>query len=265
MKRSLKLLSLLLLLVVVMTGCGKKDPKTQLENALEKMEDVKGVTLKMDANIEATSEGTTMTMAIGMNGDFYGEGKEAAGHYTANISLFGMNQEVEMYTEVKDGYVYNYTKSEDGWTYTKNEYKETEFEKDDLTEILDKAKTIKEEKSDKDGYTKLVVTVSKETINEAMKDESVASALDSEESVELKEDFSFNVYLKDGYVSIVEIDLGKVIMDSMTSEETEGNDMKATLTVELTNYNKVEKITVPEEVTKNAKEETAISSDLPEE
>ena len=96
-----------------------------------------------------------------------------------------------------------------------------------------------------------------------MKSETV-SELAGENSVEIKNDLSFNVYLKDGYLSIVELDLGKFIKDSVSAEELEKGEIKAVISIELNDINKADKVTIPEEVTKNATEEkdTEISTDL---
>lgn len=265
MKKNLKFLSILVAVILVLTGCGtKKDAKTQLSDAIEKTKKMESAAIKLDVKAEMTSEGTTMALGLGMNGNVSGTGKDMKSHLNANVSFFGMNQETEMYTEVKDNYMYTYTKEDGKWTYTKEEYKEEEtISTEKVTEILNKAKSIKEEKSDKKGYTKLVVTVGADTLNEAMKSETV-SELAGETSAEIKNDLSFNVYLKDGYLSIVELDLGKFIKDSVSAEELEKGEIKAVISIELNDINKADKVTIPEEVTKNATEEkdTEISTDL---
>lgn len=260
MKKSLKFFSLLIALLVIMTGCDttKKDAKEQLEDAIKKTSESKGITLKLDASMEATAEGTTMTVSLGMNGDYYNDDTPTS-HFTTNVSLLGMSQEMEMYTEVKDGYNYTYTKSGDKWTYTKSEYKKEETSTEQIKEVLDNAKSVKEEKTDKKGYTKLVVTVDKDKINEAMKDESISSLVSDD--TKINSDITMNVYLKDGYVSIIEMDLGNVLKDALAdSEDSSDANVKATITIEMSNFNKVDKISVPEDVTKNATEET--DSDL---
>ena len=56
MKKSLKFLSLLLMVMLVLTGCKKEDPKKQLENALEKLEKAESVSLKLDADLSIISK-----------------------------------------------------------------------------------------------------------------------------------------------------------------------------------------------------------------
>lgn len=258
MKKGLKFLSLFVALLIIMTGCDntKKDAKSELEDAIKKTSEVKGVALKLDASMEASAEGTTMTISLGMNGDFYNADTPTS-HFKTNVSLLGMSQEVEMYTEVKDGYNYTYTKSGDKWTYTKSEYKKEEASTEKIKEVLDNAKSVKEEKTDKKGYTKLVVTVDKDKINEAMKNENVSELVSDDAKVNT--DITMNVYLKDGYVSIIEMDLGNVLKDAIADNENSNStdsNVKAKITVEMNNFNKVDKISVPEDVTKNATEET---------
>lgn len=258
MKKEFKFFGLLIALLVIMTGCEstKKDAKGELEDAIKKTSEVKGLALKLDASMEASAEGTTMTVNLGMNGDFYNDNTPTS-HFTTNVSLFGMSQTMEMYTEVKDGYNYTYTKSGDKWTYTKSEYKKEETSPEQIKKVLDNAKTVKKEKTDKKGYTKLVVTVDKDKINEAMKNETVSNLVSND--TKIGTDITMNVYLKDGYISIVEMDLGNILKDALAnSENSNSNDanVKAKITIEMSNFNKVDKITVPEDVTKNATEET---------
>ncbi len=255
MKKSLKFFSLLIALLVIMTGCDttKKDAKGKLEDAIKKTSEAKGITLKLDASMETSAEGTTMAVKLGMNGDYYNDDIPTS-HFTTNVSLLGMSQEMEMYTEVKDGYNYTYTKSGDKWTYTKTEYKKEDTSTEQIKKALDNAKTVKEEKTDKKGYTKLVVTVDKDKINEAMKNENVSKLVDND--TQINSDITMNVYLKDGYVSIIEMDLGNFLKDALAASEDSSNaNMKATITIEMSNFNKVDKISVPEDVTKNATEE----------
>lgn len=264
MKKSLKFFSLLIAILVMMTGCNttKKGAKEQLEDAIKKTSEVKGVTLKLDASMEATAEGTTMTVNLGMNGDYYNDDTPTS-HFKTNVSLLGMSQEMEMYTEVKDGYNYTYTKSGDKWTYTKSEYKKEETSPEQIKKVLDNAKSVKEEKTDKKGYTKLVVTIDKDKINEAMKNENINDLVSDDTKV--SSDVTMNVYLKDGYVSIVEMDLGNVLKDALAnSDDSNDANVKAKITIEMSNFNKVDKVSVPEDVTKNAKEETSSNSLLSE-
>lgn len=264
MKKSLKFFSLLIAILVMMTGCNttKKGAKEQLEDAIKKTSEVKGVTLKLDASMEATAEGTTMTVNLGMNGDYYNDDTPTS-HFKTNVSLLGMSQEMEMYTEVKDGYNYTYTKSGDKWTYTKSEYKKEETSPEQIKKVLDNAKSVKEEKTDKKGYTKLVVAVDKDKINEAMKNENINELVSDDTKV--SSDVTMNVYLKDGYVSIVEMDLGNVLKDALAnSDDSNDANVKAKITIEMSNFNKVDKVSVPEDVTKNATEETSSNSLLSE-
>ncbi len=257
MKKSLKFLSLFIAILIVMTGCetsNTKDAKTQLEDAIKKTSEAKGMALKLDASMEAAAEGTTMTVKLGMNGDFYNDDTPTS-HFTTSVSLLGMSQESEMYTEVKDGYNYTYTKSGDKWTYTKSEYKKEDASPEQIKKVLDNAKSVKQEKSDKKGYTKLVVTVDKDKLNEAMKNESISELVSNDTKIDT--DITMNVYLKDGYVSIIEMDLGDVLKSALANSENSNNNanVKATITIEMSKFNKVDKISIPEDVTKNATEE----------
>lgn len=252
MKRSLKFLSLLLMVMLVLTGCKKEDPKKQLENALEKLEKAESVSLKLDADLSVSAEGTTMAIGLGLNGDY--SLKTKAGHFKANVSMFGMNEESEMYMEEKDGYTYSYEKDDEGWTYTKTAVTEDEKKETKAADVLKEFKSVKEVKSDKKGYTKLEVVISKDKLNDTMKEneEMVSELVDGEMAI--NKDVTLNVYLKDGEIRFITLDLADLLKDAM-GEEAASADMKAVITLELSNYNKNNDLKVPEEVTKNAKEE----------
>lgn len=266
MKRSLKYFTLLVALLVVITGCsfGKKDSKTQLEDAINKTTDAKSAKVKMDLTASASMQGTTLDISMTADAEEYQQSDDVlSGHAKVNMSLLGMSQSSEVYMDVKDGYLYTYTGSDGEWTYTKSEYKVADkLSKEKISEYVNKAKEIKEEKSDKKGYTKLFVTISSDEINKLYND----SELKTEEvSNVVSKDVTFTVYLKDGYVTIVEMDLTDTIKDLVSqlgsyAEELKNLDVSAKLSVEFSDFNKVDKITVPEDVINNATEETDASS-----
>ncbi len=256
MKKRLKYLSIVILLLVMVTGCGIKDPKTQLSDAIEKVNSAKSFNIKMDGNLSLAAQGAEVKGSVNISGDVNIENDEPSAHYTGNISipLLGGDQQLEGYVKTKDGKVYTYSKTDGDWTVEEEEYKKEDFSIDQIKETLDKAKSIEKVDSDKKGYTKLVVTVSNSDINNAMN-----SVSDGElSSAQLTDDFKFNVYLKKGYLSIIEIDLTDMLSKLMSTETSNSSDTSASakITIELSNFNKVDKITVPSDVENNAKSNT---------
>lgn len=255
MKRSLKYLSILVALLVIVTGCGTKDPKTQLSDAINKVNDAKSFSVKMDGNLSMSSQGMEIKASVNVSGDVNLENDEPTAHYTGSLSIpmLGGDQPLEGYIKTKDGKVYTYTKEDSSWDVETADYKKEDYSMDKIKEALDKAKSVEKVDSDKKGYTKLVVTVSSSDINNAMNDVSDGELSDAQ----LTDDFKFNVYLKDGYLSIIEIDLTDALTKLMSSETSNSAEVSssAKFTIELSNFNKVDKVTIPSEVENSAKSE----------
>ena len=253
MKKSFKYLSLLIAIIFIITGCSSKDPKTQLEDASKKTADANSFSYEMNLNAEITAESQSTSIGLKSSGDYYLKDKKPTAHMNTNISLLGMSQEAEQYVTVKDNTLYTYTKSDDEWTYTKSEFKEDSFDTSKITDYVKDAKEVKSVKSDKKGYTKLEVVVSADKLNEAL-NSTGADELLSEENISAKvnKDLTLNVYLKGGYISIIEVDLSDVLKDALSSLLSSG-DAKVTFSIELKDHNKVKEVKVPSDVENSAK------------
>ena len=151
----------------------------------------------------------------------------------------------------------------------------------DSEKFIKLVKSLKEEKTDKKGYTKLVVTFDKDKINEEIKksadktieeyqNDTKTTSEEKNEAIEkakkisdnglLSKDIKVNIYIKDGYIAIVDVDLSELIScvskDSLSEEEKKQIDdlnLEAKLTIELSNFNKIEKIEIPADA-KNGKD-----------
>ena len=224
MKNTLKYLGTMFAMVLLMTGCGSKSAEDTFIEAIDKTNDVKSLKFAMKVDASVSAQGTTM--GIGMN--IEGEGAEEAAHLTGKVSVLGMGQEMEVYTLKKDDVMYTYKKDESGkWTYSKEAFNKEKKNTEEVLKKLKEYKSIKKVKSDKKGYTKL-------------------------EDVKIEKNLVINVYIKDGYISIVSVDLTDLAKDLVKEQ---GYEVKATITMEMSKFNKVSKVTVPEEVINNAKEE----------
>ena len=259
MKKVVKYLSLLIIVLLATTGCGsKKDPKKMLEDALNKMKDVKTMAMKVDIAVGMKAEGMSLEMSMNVSGEV---DENHNVYMKVGASLLGYNQSSETYMIHKDGYTYNYTNDGEGWVYTVEEYEgieelTAEEKNEEIDKFLDSIKEVKEEKSDKEGYTKLNVTIDKVKMNEMISD--------SQEDVEfnLEKDMVFNVYIKDGYIEIIEMDISELVNKIMSENETEVNmNMTAKVTFELNNFNKIDSIVLPKEIEESATLENSFEYD----
>lgn len=250
-----------ILLLLFITGCGKKDPEKQLKNAIEKTENANSVKMKFGLNYGIEMQGISMNMSFTGDQDIYKENEESiSAHGTYKIGTFGMNQSSESYVTLKDGYLYTYVKDEDGqWTYSKIEYKNNNDYKDKVIKVLDSATKVKSEKSEKKGYEQLSVTINivdalKQFDNIIPKDslDEINKQLDNNSMKEI----TFTVYLKDGYISVIEMSLENILKNMLKdiSDEYDDINFNGLLTISMDDYNKVSKIEIPDDVINNAKE-----------
>ncbi len=262
MKKNFKYFSLVfILLLLFITGCGKKDPEKQLKDAIEKTENANSVKMKFGLNYGIEMQGISMNMSFTGDQDIYKENEESiSAHGTYKIGTFGMNQSSESYVTLKDGYLYTYVKDEDGqWTYSKIEYKNNNDYKDEVIKVLDSATKVKSEKSDKKGYEKLSVTLN---IDGVLKQLDGVVPKDSIDEINKQldktsiKDFKLTIYLKDGYISIVDMNLDHILKNMLKdiSDEYDDINFNGLLTIVMYDYNKVSKIEIPDDVINNAKE-----------
>lgn len=251
MKKAVKYLSLLIMLLLVATGCGsKKDPKEMLKEALNNMKDMKSTAIKMDIEMGINAEGLSLSMDMNVEGKMDEHGNT---YSKTSASMFGYNQTEEGYIINKNGFTYTYTNDGEGWEYTVEDYVEDEELSDEeldkeIDKFLDTIKDIKEEKTDRDGYTKLVLTIDYAKMNEILKETEETS---EEVEFKLEKDMVLTIYIKDGYVAIIEMDVSDIMNQAMAEDGINMN-MTAKLTLELNDFNKVDTIVLPQEVEENA-------------
>lgn len=253
MLKKLKSLSLLLIIALVLTGCDQSSAEKKLKDARDKMQDVNAANIKMKADVNMAVSGSNMSLIMSMDGAFQGTDKDAKTHMNMSVSLLGMEQKTEMYSEIKDDYIYNYVKNNDEWSYTKEKYTDVTINKQ-VADMLQEFTSVKEEKTDKKGYTKLKVVLNKDKVNKMLNSSLMEAMMQNKiDSLKISKDLEVTVYLKDGYISIMEFDLGDIFKD-LAGEELKDTDVDFKLSIELSDFNQVDKITIPEDVKKNAKE-----------
>lgn len=258
MKQFLKYFSVMIMVLVLSTGCGKgKDAKKILEDATANMKDIESMSMKLNLEMGIDVQGSTLSMNMSADMDV-DKNENMYGTYT--VSAMGVKEDVEMYMITKDGYKYAYLKpaSSGEWQYTKeeavveNEEEDTELT-EEMNEMFESMTNIKEVESDKDGYTKLEVTVDMEKFNDLMAEYEAGEELPTFSS---ETDITMNLYIKDNYIRIMEIDFTDLMKDMVEQNQEEyGSVTYSTLkmTIEIGDFNKIDEIVVPEEIVNNAK------------
>lgn len=236
MKRLKYLLPLIILLLV---GCSAT-PKIELEKAILKTKNIKSTSINIDLDMEIPVLNTKMGISANVNGDLVNLDKEMKTHLNTNIN-FLVNLKSEVYSYIEDGYVHTYTKNNNKWKYTKTKLEKSNnktISKDDLVSMLETFKDVKEVTSDKEGYTKLLVTLNKDSLSNLYK----KYITDDKFNITIEKDVEANIYIKDGYISIIDMDLSNVIKNENTTLK---------ITISLDNINKVKDFDIPEEVLKS--------------
>lgn len=257
--KKLKYLVFLLITVLCVTGCGKKtDAAQELKDAFLKMKGTEAISLK--ASITMGSDEMKIPYVVDLS--YSKDGM----HMSAGVTLFGMEQKEEIYM-LKTGdevYTYIYDMEEGMWSYTKGSTDLGTVDMDDMPddkeidETIDKLigafDEVKKVKSDKDGYEKYEMSISKKTLLESAK-EDVENEEELKEIDESFKDFpdalTFTIYLKDGEVSIISMDLSNI--EIPTDELPEGMNMKLfDFTIELVARNENVRIEIPKSVEESA-------------
>lgn len=266
MMKDIKYFGLILVLfLVLITGCGKKDPDKQLKDAIEKTENAKSATVKFGLNYGIDMQGISFGVSFTGEEDVYKKNEDnVSAHGTYSMKTFGINQSTENYIVQKDGYLYTYFKDENGqWTYSKTEYKKDNEDNDykgKVIKVLDSATKVKSEKSDKKGYKKLSVTLNIDDVlkcfNEIIPKDSLDEMSEQLDNISMK-DVTFTVYIKDGYISVIEIDLEDILKKFTKDLGNEFGQIEphGVFTISIYDYNNVSEIKVPDEIINNAKEE----------
>lgn len=232
-----------LIILLVLTGCGS--PKQQLEGAIIKMKNMKSTSIDVKADMEVPVLGQKLKVSLNVNGDMVNLNSKnnIKTHLNTNMNLL-VNINTESYSYIKDDYVYTYTKNNNKWTYTKSKIEDStnkiNFSKEDIVNMLETFKSVEASESDKDGYTKLLVTLNKDSINELYN----KYASDTSNKINIEKDVVATIYLKDGYISIIDMDLTDMIKSD--------SDISAHITISLTNINKVKDFDIPNEVIESA-------------
>lgn len=232
-----------IIVLLIMTGCFS--PKVQLEKAILKMKNMENTSIDITANLSVPVLTSSVNMDVNVKGDMVNlNDKDKVKTHLNTTMNFLINVSSESYTYIKDDYLYTYTKSNDEWSYTKKKIEEDRninVSKEDIINLLETFKDVKKVDSDKKGYTKLLVTLNKDSLNDLLK-KYANKELSSK--INLTNDIEVGIHLKDGYISIIDMDLSNVLSDNV----------KAHVTISFSNINKVKDFDIPKEVIDTAKE-----------
>lgn len=283
MKKSLKYLGMFLLTVLILTGCGKKEERKAedvLKEAEGKLEAANSYKIDVKVNMGMNVSGISANYDMDMNYDVYyndKDHKDLVLHYIVKIPM--NNSEVESYVEQNGNKATSYMKSDDEWKYTTEEASE-ELANLNINQFNFDYSSVRYEESDKEGYKKIVATITSDDINKMIETlkpllgESISDEdLNQLKDFKLDTDFIINYYLKNDEIEIMEMDmsdlmnelLSKPLQDATASNDNDNSleleslkNMKMTfkLSATIKDVNKLDKITIPEEVKKNATQMT---------
>lgn len=242
----------------VITGCGKKDYSSIIDESRKKMEDLSNYSVKMDMNIGAKTSGIEMNIPMSINMKLDAKSKIAQMDMT--VSVFGIKVTTESYLDMSKEQAVTYTKENLSDTWTK-EYSENTANLQEFTSITENSSKIEKKKSDEKGVDHYAVTISKEKMQELLS-ESMNSMGSETEGYEVEEDVVVDLYInqKSGYITKMDMDLADVIK----MDEEDGEITAFTMTLTFADFNTVGKVTIPEEVIANALEKSDTDLDSEE-
>lgn len=256
------LLITLLVSMVALTGCGKKNeltPEETLKKAQDAMKTVDNYKMDMVVSIGFNGQGASMNIDMNLNGIV--DEKNGKTKMTMSTNLLGQNINKEMYTDTKteEGKIISYTKQEDNtWikSVSDNEEASANVTKA-MQEIISSGNNVKKVKADsKDVYTyEITIPVEKFVNLMNMTENDSMSAIDKEN---LKGDITLKVSIDKSTNQFTKfyMDMKEILSSSMdVTEEIKIEISKAEFIINFSDYNKVGDITIPSDVIENAKDD----------
>lgn len=262
MKKIKYLMLALLVSMVTLTGCEKKNslsPSEAINKAVKNIQESKNYKMTLDMTI-GMSMGESMSFETSISGDIAVDMENGVAYTKMIANALGQQATNETYvdTKSKSGKMITYSKvsTDDNWTKTESDYNEDEINYGKFFEKLEKSKNIKELNPDKNNYN-YEVTVSAEDFKE------LANSIGNNESLstlsELKGDLKIKISIdkETGNYSKLYVDMKKLMEEAMTTSGAEGVKItKAEFTFKVLDLNKAGEIKIPSEAL-NTKEENA--------
>ena len=252
MKKTFSYLSILLLSIIFIVGCGS-NPKKNLETAFNKMHKLNSFAMDFKANINTDD----LSLPIKVTGLVNTENKVS--HLEVSLSISGEKSKTDLYldssieNQITTYYQEQYDVEELTWKKSTFDITEnnTYIDISKFTEILDNATSVETVKSEDKNSIKYQITVSAKELNKLI----------AEETDELKDivgTFNMNtennlfidVYVekKSGYITKIYTDLSDLIV--LEDDESP----KFIININFSKFNDVGEIEIPVEIIKNAVE-----------
>lgn len=254
MKKSKWLMALVAGLLVV-TGCGKKNYDSIIDESRKKMEDLSNYSMKMEMNVGVKASGIEMTIPMTATAKLDNKAKTAQMEMT--VSMFGMKVTTESYMDLSKEQAITYTKESLSEAWTK-EYSENPINFQEFTTITENSSKIEKKKSDEKGTDHYAVTISKEKMQELMTASMDSMGTESED-FKIEKDVVIDLYIdkKSGYMTKMAMDFADIIQ----LDEEDGEITEFTMTLTFADFNTVGTVTIPEDVVANATEESDVDFD----
>lgn len=229
--KKFKYLLLCLLPCICLTGCGEKKAENILVEALTNMKEANS--LQINLKMEIVSNLYNLIV------EDIGEYAENSSHSKITTTIGENSQVEELYTIKENDTFYTYF-NEDGknWYYTQTAQAEgISF----IMNLLENNKKVSKVSSDKEDYIQLEVVVEEEKLVDILGDTS------SIEGIDYSKELIVSVYLKDGYIEMIQMDMRSILADNFKNDIT-----KYTMDIQISNYQSITEFEIPKDIKENA-------------
>lgn len=260
--------SSILLIMSILTGCsGGPTAESVLKDTAENLKKVESVqgTFTADMGLKMEESGVSVTMAMGMNGNFQLVNEPAQLHIDGNFHMeqMGLKVQFEMYMDEKEDKVNTYVKTDDQWVKSEAEKTRNEGSRLDPQRLFEDAPKLADETEKEGGKEVYVLTgkVDGKKLEKYFKEQMNQQPENQNEQVkELYEGIDFSnadipmtmkIDKETKLPAAYEMNLSgllKSVFDTMPEEEMSGiSAEKCQFTFVFNKYNDVDKIEIPKE------------------
>lgn len=251
MKKFKYIMIFMLVSMVALTGCGKKNslsPSESVKQAKEKMEKLDNYNMKAELIVGIASGDVSMDIKVNMDGSVDVKNKKS--YVKTSMDLLGNSQESEAYSTEVDGIVTTYSKDNDGnWTLSTNETNSTSDITNSALAILTNGEKLKELKADDKNYNYQINISVDELKKLAGNTDDSLNLLDG---VDLSGDLvvKFSIDKENGYYTKMSIDMKDLLKNVTKDLGEEASSLqisKAEFNFEFLDFNKAKAIEIPAE------------------
>ncbi len=251
MKKFKYIMIFMLVSMVALTGCGKKNslsPSESVKQAKEKMEKLDNYNMKAELIVGIASGDVSMDIKVNMDGSVDVKNKKS--YVKTSMDLLGNSQESEAYSTEVDGIVTTYSKDNDGnWTLSTSETNSTSDITNSALAILTNGEKLKELKADDKNYNYQINISVDELKKLAGNTDDSLNLLDG---VDLSGDLvvKFSIDKENGYYTKMSIDMKDLLKNVTKDLGEEASSLqisKAEFNFEFLDFNKAKAIEIPAE------------------